>query len=77
MNDSTRRYREVAPLSQVDAAYIAGLIDGEGTITLSRRHANDRRQLVEEAIALYRKDGKPLPPNTAGLNLVNRLHQVA
>ena len=39
-------YKEVARLSPVDAAYIAGLIDGEGTITLSRRHAKDRRQLV-------------------------------
>lgn len=39
-------YRKVRSLSSVDAAYIAGLIDGEGTITLSRRHARDRRQLV-------------------------------
>ena len=40
------KYREVHSLSLVDAAYIAGLIDGEGTITLSRKHANDGRQLV-------------------------------
>ena len=40
------KYREVHSLSPVDAAYIAGLIDGEGTIALSRRHANDGRQLV-------------------------------
>lgn len=40
------RYKEVGSLSIADAAYIAGLIDGEGTITLSRRHAQDRRQLV-------------------------------
>jgi hypothetical protein len=40
------RYRQVADLSLADAAYIAGLIDGEGTITLSRRHARDLRQLV-------------------------------
>src|SRR3990172_6653365 len=25
---------------------MAGLIDGEGTVTLSRRHRNDQRQLV-------------------------------
>ena len=29
-----------------DAAYLAGLIDGEGTVALSRRHANENRQLV-------------------------------
>jgi hypothetical protein len=38
--------RKVPSLSAVDAAYIAGIVDGEGTITLSRKHAGDRRQLV-------------------------------
>lgn len=33
-------------LPPVVAAYLAGLIDGEGTVTLSRRHSNERRQLV-------------------------------
>jgi hypothetical protein len=28
------------------AAYIAGLIDGEGTITLTRKHQNENRQLA-------------------------------
>lgn len=32
-------------ISELDAAYIAGLIDGEGTITLSRKHRNEYRQL--------------------------------
>jgi LAGLIDADG DNA endonuclease family protein len=40
------KYREVNSLSAVDAAYVAGLVDGEGTIALSRKHANDGRQLV-------------------------------
>jgi LAGLIDADG-like domain len=40
------RYRIVRSLPPVDAAYLGGLIDGEGTVTLSRRHANERRQLV-------------------------------
>jgi hypothetical protein len=34
------------PLSAQDAAYIAGLIDGEGTITLTRKHKNENRQLA-------------------------------
>jgi hypothetical protein len=29
-----------------EAAYLAGLIDGEGTVALARRHANERRHLV-------------------------------
>lgn len=38
--------RAVASLSPVDAAYQAGLIDGEGTIALTRLHARANRQLA-------------------------------
>jgi hypothetical protein len=33
-------------MNVAEAAYLAGLIDGEGTIALSRRHASEHRQLV-------------------------------
>lgn len=33
-------------LTEIEAAYIAGIIDGEGTITLSRKHRNENRQLA-------------------------------
>lgn len=33
-------------ISLADAAYIAGIIDGEGTITLTRKHRNEHRQLA-------------------------------
>lgn len=39
-------YKITRKLKPEVAAYIAGLIDGEGTVTLSRRHANEHRQLV-------------------------------
>ena len=39
-------YRKVSTLSPVDAAYIAGFIDGEGTISLARKHAGENRQLI-------------------------------
>jgi hypothetical protein len=39
-------YRKVAALTAVDAAYLAGLVDGEGTVSLTRRHRGDERQLV-------------------------------
>jgi len=29
-----------------EAAYVAGLIDGEGTISLTRKHAGENRQLA-------------------------------
>lgn len=40
------RYKVSRQLNGEDAAYLAGLIDGEGTIALTRRHAADERQLV-------------------------------
>lgn len=39
-------YRTTKNISPVDAAYIAGIIDGEGTITLTRKHRNENRQLA-------------------------------
>lgn len=42
----TTHYKQVNKLVSVDAAYIAGLIDGEGTITLSRKHRNENRHIV-------------------------------
>jgi len=40
------KYKQANILDTADAAYIAGVIDGEGTITLSKRHKNENRQLV-------------------------------
>lgn len=42
----TAPYRSVSFLSPTEAAYLAGLIDGEGTIALTRRHRGSERQLV-------------------------------
>jgi hypothetical protein len=39
-------YRIARNLSAPDAAYLAGLIDGEGTIALTRRHACEHRHVV-------------------------------
>lgn len=39
-------YRTVKTLSPLEVGYLAGLIDGEGTITLSRRNLNKHRSLV-------------------------------
>ena len=39
-------YRKVKELPAVDAAYLAGLVDGEGSVSLTRRHRADERQLV-------------------------------
>ncbi|MEX2165315.1 MAG: LAGLIDADG family homing endonuclease [Sulfuricaulis sp.] len=39
-------YKKVKKLSPEEAAYIAGLIDGEGTIALTRKHRGEYRQLM-------------------------------
>lgn len=38
-------YKTTNQLSSANAGYIAGLIDGEGTIALTRKHSTDNRQL--------------------------------
>lgn len=39
-------YKRAHLLSPTDAAYLAGLIDGEGTVTLSRRNRYKQRGLI-------------------------------
>jgi hypothetical protein len=45
MDATMAEYKKTNTLSKTDAAYIAGLIDGEGSISLTRRHKNENRQL--------------------------------
>lgn len=39
------KYKKVKKLNPVEAAYLAGLIDGEGTMTLTRLSRNKNRLL--------------------------------
>lgn len=36
--------RKAKTLTTESAAYIAGLVDGEGSVTLTRKHKDDMRQ---------------------------------
>ena len=79
MKDSAR-YVKVVEWSEEDGCYVGscpGLLFGGC-------HGDDERAvfaelcvIVEETIDLYRADGKPLPPPTAGSDLANRLQDVA
>jgi predicted RNase H-like HicB family nuclease len=47
-------------------------------------HGNDEQQvfaelceIVEEAIKLYKQDGKPLPPSTSGKDYANKMLNIA
>lgn len=39
-------YKKAKTLTETEAAYLAGVVDGEGTITLTRRNAYKNRYLV-------------------------------
>ena len=79
MKDSAR-YAKVVEWSEEDQCYVGsapGLMYGGC-------HGDDERQvfaelcrIVDEVIRLYRVDGKPLPPATAGCDFANRLEALA
>ncbi len=79
MKDSAR-YVKIVEWSEEDQCYVGsspGLLYGGC-------HGDDEMavfaelcQIVEEAIALYRKDGKKLPPPTSGRDFANKMQNVA
>jgi len=70
------RYAKVVEWSEEDGCYVGsspGLFYGGC-------HGNDEQevfaelcQIVDETIELYHKDGKPLPPPTAGRGIAERI----
>lgn len=74
------RYVKIVEWSEDDQCYVGsapGLISGGC-------HGDDEKivfeelcQIVEEAIELYHKDDKPLPPSTCGRDLANKMQHVA
>ena len=75
MKDSAR-YVKIVAWSEEDQCYV-GSAPG---LILGGCHGDDERQvfaelcqIVEEAIDLYKQDGKPLPPVTSGRDLADRL----
>ncbi len=75
MKDSTK-YVKVIEWSSEDNCYI-GSAPG---LVYAGCHGDDESavfeelcQVVEESIEIYRKEGKPLPPPTAGKDLVNKI----
>lgn len=79
MKDSAR-YIKIVEWSEEDQCYVGsspGLFYGGC-------HGDDEMEvfaelcrIVEEAIALYKKDGKKLPPATSGQDFANKMQEVA
>ena len=79
MKDSAR-YAKIVEWSDEDQCYVGsapGLIYGGCHGDDERAVFDELCRIVEEAIELYRKDGKRLPPPTSRRDLVHETQQVA
>lgn len=79
MKDSDR-YVKVVEWSEEDQAYVGsapGLIYGGCHGPDERAVFDELCDIVEEAIAIYKQEGRPLPPVTSGRDLANKLDTVA
>ena len=79
MKDSAR-YAKIVEWSDEDQCYV-GSSPG---LLLGGCHGPDEKavfaelcDVVEETIALYKRDGKPLPPPTSGRDYANKMQKVA
>ena len=74
------RYAKIVEWSDEDQCYVGsspGLIFG-GCHGLDEKEVFAQLcDIVEEVIELYKQDGKPLPPPTAGRDFANKMQNVA
>ena len=77
---ASARYVKIVEWSEEDQCYVGS---SPGLI-YAGCHGDDEKQvfdelckIVEEAVALYAKDGKPLPPATSGRDFANKMQNVA
>jgi predicted RNase H-like HicB family nuclease len=75
MKDS-KRYVKVVEWSPEDGCYVGrcpGLLYGGCHGSDERQVFEELCRIVDETIELYRQDGKPLPPATAGKSLTSAI----
>ena len=76
----TARYAKIVEWSEEDQCYVGsspGLIYGGCHGDDEKAVFDELCRIVEEAVALYRAEGRPLPPPTSGKDYSNRMQQVA
>ncbi len=74
------RYVKIVEWSEEDQCYVGsspGLTYGGCHGENEREVFDELCKIVEEAIALYKMDGKPLPPPTSGRDFANKMQHVA
>lgn len=73
-------YAKIVEWSEDDQCYVGsspGLVYGGCHGTDERVVFDQLCQVVEEAVALYRRDGKPLPRATSGRDFANKMQVIA
>ena len=79
MKDSAK-YVKIIEWSEEDQCYVGsapGLIFGGCHRGDEKEVFDELCRIVEEAIDLHRKDGKPLPPTTSGRDFATKMQSVA
>ena len=79
MKDSMH-YVKIVEWSDEDQCYVGscpGLFYGGCHGNNEKEVFAELCEIVEETIELYKKDGKPLPPPTAGKDYANRMLEIA
>lgn len=74
------KYAKIVEWSEEDQCYVGsapGLVFGGCHGADEKKVFEELCSIVEEAIALYRADGKPLPPPTSGRDYANKMQSVA
>ncbi len=79
MKDSAK-YVKIVEWSEEDQCYVGSapsLIFGGCHGQSEKAVFDELCQIVDEAVALYKEEGRPLPPATSGRDYVNKLQSVA
>lgn len=74
------RYAKIVEWSEEDQCFVGsspGLIYGGCHGADEKAVFGELCQVVEETIALYHQDRKPLPPSTSGRDYANKMQSVA
>jgi predicted RNase H-like HicB family nuclease len=73
-------YAKIVEWSEEDQCFVGsapGLVYGGCHGSDEKEVFDQLCQIVDEVIELYKREGKPLPPPTAGRDLANSLQQIA
>jgi predicted RNase H-like HicB family nuclease len=74
------RYAKIVEWSDEDQGYVGsspGLMYGGCHGTDEKAVFEELCEAVEETIAIYHRNGKPLPPPTSGRDFANKMQNVA